>query len=79
MQHEDTCESWASFHPFDCPECKILLRAGTDLYTQDEYDRAVREAYQDGFDEAELQYEELNNESYKQALEEAVNAVRSLM
>lgn len=47
MQHHELCNAWASYHPYDCPECKVLERKGRLLYT----DNDIQEAYENGLAE----------------------------
>jgi hypothetical protein len=80
MQHEDMCKSWASFHPYECPECKIIVELidTEGIYSFEEIEKIKAEAYDDGYQEAEWGMDN-PDDIREQALQDAMDAVRSLM
>lgn len=49
MRHDDRCESWPEYNPFDCPECKIFNKV--ESFTQEAVDRAYEDGRDAGRDE----------------------------
>lgn len=80
MRHRDTCKSWLYFHPYDCPECKLIddLVMTNAVYTFDEIEEIRRDAYNEGYDEAEFGQPD-ESSIREDALNEAIDAVRSLL
>lgn len=52
MRHLDECQSWDKFHPYDCPDCKLLDSAvgGMEERIEEAVDAAVDEAERTGYD-----------------------------
>ena len=73
MKHHEACKSWPSFHPYDCPECKIL--GDTRLYTPWEIQKLQDEAFEEGMSEAEYELEDKLNDSYDEGYEAGKEAV----
>lgn len=64
MRHHESCNSWPSFHPYDCPECKILENLGA-VYT----DKDLDDAFEQGYDEHKWQHEYELNDAYDEGFE----------
>lgn len=72
MQHHELCTSWPHFHPYDCPECKILVLADarlSDMYTAEEYEDAYQNGYSEGEDDAEWNIESKKEHSYNEGIQ----------
>lgn len=78
MRHHEACKSWPSFHPYDCPECKILEPLGT-TYTEDQIYEMLEsernEAYQEGQDDAYWENESAKEEAYDEGYKDGQQSV----
>lgn len=78
MKHHDSCKSWASFHPYDCPECKILndyTAEFGEMYTFEQLEEYRDEAYQEGRRDGEDDNEWEINEAAEAAFDEGIQSV----
>lgn len=69
MRHHEKCREWQNYHPYDCPECKLLNDLGT-TYTEDELYAMLEdernEAYAEGQDDATYDLEDRLTEAEEQ-------------
>lgn len=76
MRHHESCNSWPSYHPYDCPECKILESADdrlSDMYTAEEYEDAYQNGYDEGEGDAEWNIESKMEHARNEGIEEVLN------
>lgn len=54
MRHHVLCKLWSKFHPYDCPECRMLNEvAAGNYYSDDDIEDIKESARTDGYEEAE--------------------------
>jgi hypothetical protein len=73
MKHNEHCNSWPNYHPYDCPECKIwdvMVEVAEDnLYEQ------IEEARNEGYEEAQDEYYWERNRIADSAFQEGIEEV----
>ena len=74
MRHLDECQSWDKFHPYDCPDCKLLDSAvgGMEERIEEAVDAAVDEAEDaaraDGYAEGKQDGEDAMNDEIERLI-----------
>jgi hypothetical protein len=74
MKHHDDCKSWASFHPYDCPECKTL-NDSKFFYSEKDLDRAYQEGADGYADEHEWEHQDEMKAAYDEGYADGKQAV----
>ena len=80
MRHNELCNSWQNYHPYDCPECKTLEPfTNGKFYTEDDFYGIIEdernEAYAEGADDTRYEMEDRMEDEYDRGYEDGKQAV----